>query len=313
MEYVALGRSDLRVSPIGLGVWQFGDKGWGWGTAVTEEDALSVLQTAFDAGVNFIDTAEGYGRGISEQVVGNFIKKVGRHNLVIATKVSGQHLRYRDVMMAAEGSLSRLGISTIDLYQVHFANPYVPLRQTMEAMEDLVDQRMIRYIGVSNFSAPLIKDAQHALSRNGIVSNQVRYNLLQRSVEEESLPYCREHGIAIIAYSPLAQGLLTGKFEKPDLAENDLRKDNLLFNPENFGRVLKDIDVLKEVARKYNKTPGQVALAWLLSRDDVLPIPGAKRPSQVTENVGAVGWRLKPEDLTLLDQASGQLDISYFA
>lgn len=312
MEYRTLGKSDLRVSRLGLGTWQFGESRWGWGSTVTEEDAHQILQTAFDAGLNFIDTAEAYGRGISEQVVGNFCKKVARENLIIATKVSGQHLRHGDVIEAAEASLSRLGISTIDLYQVHFPNPYVPLNQTMKAMEQLVERGVIRYIGLSNFSKPLIKDAQAALSNHEIISNQVRYNLLQRGIEDEILPYCQEQRIAIIAFSPLAQGLLTGKFEKPDLPVQDLRTDNPLFNPVNTERLSRIVEVLKQVARRYDKTPGQVALNWLLSEDDVFPIPGAKSSSQLAENVGAAGWRLKPEDVALLAQTSKQVEISYF-
>ena len=312
MEYSTLGKSDLKVSRIGLGAWQFGDKGWGWGTTVTEEDAEGILQTAFDAGINFIDTAEVYGQGISEQVVGNFIKKAGRENLVIATKVSGAHLRYGDVVKAAEASLSRLGISTIDLYQVHFPNHYVPLTQTMKAMEELIEKGAVKYIGLSNFPKPLIRDAQEALSGHAIISNQVRYNLLQRDIEQGILPYCRHEKIAVIAYSPLAQGLLTGKFWEPELADQDLRKNNLLFNPINMERSKKAIDGVKQVAERYDKTPSQVALNWLLCQDGVFPIPGAKSPSQVADNVGAVGWRLKSEDIRLLDQFSKQTEILYF-
>ncbi len=312
MEYLTLGKSDLRVSRIGLGAWQFGDKGWGWGSTVTEDDALQILQTAFEAGINFMDTAEVYGRGISEQVVGNFIKKVGRKNLVIATKVSGQHLRYEDVLKAAEASLARLGISAIDLYQVHFPNPYIPLSQAMKAMEALVDREFIRYIGVSNFSKPLLKDAQESLHNHKIVSNQVRYNLVQRTIEDEILPYCRQQEIAIIAFSPLAQGLLTGKFAKVDLAEQDLRRENPLFNLTNVESLRSVIEVLTQFAQRYGKTPSQVALNWLLSNDDVFPIPGAKNPAQVTDNVGAVGWKLQVEDARRLVQASRQVKISYF-
>lgn len=312
MEYLTLGRSGLRVSRIGLGCWQFGDRGWGWGITVTEADALAVLEAAFDAGINFIDTAEVYGNGVSEEVIGRFVKKVGRDNLVIASKVSGQHLRYGDVLRAAEGSLSRLGVSAIDLYQVHWPNPYVPLGHTMRAMEELVRRGVVRYIGVSNFPKPLLMAAQESLSRYEIVSNQVRYNLLQREVEEEILPYCRSQGMAIIAYSPLAQGLLTGKFERPELAEQDLRRNNVLFHPANMDRVARFIRLLREVAQRYNRSPSQVALNWLLTQKDVFPIPGAKRPDQVLDNVGAVGWRLGEEDVQLLSRASGEVEISYF-
>lgn len=310
MEYVTLG--GLRVSKIGLGAWQFGEAGWGWGMTLTEADAEATLQAAFDAGINLIDTAEVYGRGISEQVVGRFIRKVGREKVVIATKVSGQHLRHDDVLRAAEGSLSRLGVSTIDLYQVHWHNAYVSLRQTMLVLEDLVDRGMVRSIGVSNFSRPLLEDARRVLSRHPLVANQVRYNLLYRDIEEEILPYCREYGITIIAYSPLAQGILTGKFPQAQLAEEDLRRESPLFNAANLERAAALMEALTQVARRYDKTPGQVALKWLIDQADLVAIPGAKSAAQAIENAGAAGWRLAPEDAALLDQASRRVQLSYF-
>lgn len=310
MEYTNLGKSDLVVSKIGLGTWQFGDKDWGWGTEYGEDEALTTIHRALDLGINFIDTAEVYGDGISEAVVGKAIQD-RRDEVIIATKVWGGHLRHEDVLQAAGGSLRRLGIETIDLYQIHWPSYYVPLEETMEALQKLVEQGKVRYIGVSSFSVPLLREAQLHL-KSAIISNQVRYNLLQREIEKEILPYCRREGIAVIAYSPLAQGLLTGKFHEDFQATDGIRKANPLFNSKNLGQALKVVKVLGEIAANRGKTIAQVALNWLIQQRGVVAIPGAKRPEQIEENAGACGWKLTQEELSRIEKACGALKLSYY-
>lgn len=309
VEYINLGSSDLRVSRIGLGAWQFGTEGWGFGTDFTERDALAAVDKALEVGINLIDTAEVYGDGRSEEIVGRAIKG-RRDRVVIATKVSSGHLRAKDLVRACEGSLKRLGIDQIDLYQVHWPNSYVPLAETMAALDKLIEQGKVRYVGVSNFPVPLLREAQRSF-KDKIVSNQVLYNLLQRDIEKEILPYCRNKGIAIIAYSPLAQGLLSGKYSLEDLPEDGVRRQNPLFQDRgNLEQALKVVEVLKEIGGSHGKTSAQVALRWLLERPGVIAIPGAKRPEQVESNAGALGWSLTAEELERLDQLTAGLELN---
>lgn len=300
MEHVQLGRSDLKVSVIGLGAWQWGTKAWGWGKGYGRQEALAAFEKAMDVGINFIDTAEIYGGGLSEELVGETIK--GRRNdVIVATKVSPWHLRHGSVLKAAEGSLRRLGIKEIDLYQIHFPNPVIPIKSTMEAMGRLVKEGKVRCIGVSNFSLSRLKKAQGALTSSEIVSNQVRYNLLQRSIEKDLLPYATRERISIIAYSPLAQGVLTGKYGPHNPPRDGIRSSNILFSPENLRRALPLIEVLKEIGDRRGKTIAQVALNWLLREPTVVAIPGAKGPAQVEANAGASGWRLAADEIKRID------------
>ncbi|MFQ5762659.1 MAG: aldo/keto reductase, partial [Candidatus Bathyarchaeia archaeon] len=260
-----------------------------------------------DLGVNLIDTAEMYGEGISESIVGEAIR-ARRNEATVATKVSPTHLRYSSVLKAAERSLGRLGIREIDLYQIHWPNPLVPLKETMRAMEKLVSNGKIRYIGVSNFSAGLLMKAQEALAKEEIVSNQVKYNLLQRGVEKQLLPYAKREGMTILAYSPLAQGMLTGKFSNP--ITTGVRSLNAIFtNRGNFNRSLRIVDVVRKIGENHGRTTSQVALSWLMSDSTVVPIPGAKSVEQLKDNIAAADWRLTPEDRALIDAACESFEL----
>ncbi len=228
MEYISLG-DNQGVSKVGMGALQASGKEWSMPS--TDEEIIDAFRESSEAGVNLIDTAEEYGRGYSETVVGKALKEVGRDHFVVATKVHGQHLRYEEVQKACAGSLERLGISEIDLYQVHWPDPFeqIPLKYTFRALEKLYDEGKIRAIGVSNFAVRDLEEARSLLSHAEIVSNQVRYNLLQREVEEEVLPYCNRNGIAILAWTPLALGALSGKYSANALPI-DKRKDNCRFS-----------------------------------------------------------------------------------
>lgn len=312
MEYIRLGKDDLKVSVIGFGAWQASGKVWG--ADVDDEQIVKAILRTYELGVNLIDTAEAYGNGHSEEVVARAVKEIGRDNLVIATKVSGGHLRYNDVLKAAENSLKRLDIREIDLYQVHWPNPWeqVPLKHTMHAMEKLLKEGKVRAIGVSNFAVRDLEEAKRCLSDARIVSNQVRYNMLQREIEEEVIPYCSKEDIKIIAYSPLAQGVLTGKYNLDNKPSDDIRRGNRLFSDINLREISRVLTVIERIAKARHKTAAQVAMNWLLRDGNVVPIPGAKNPKQAEENAGATGWRLDEQELMEIDAVLRTISIDYF-
>ena len=259
-------------------------------------------ERAIELGINLVDTAEAYGDGHSERVVSRAIRNVGRDHVFVATKVGGWHLRAEDVKKACAASLKRLGVREIDLYQVHWPDPWsqVPLRETMKALEALHRAGRIRNIGVSNFAVRDLEEARSHLSRAEIVSNQVRYNMLQREVEVEVVPYCKREGIAILAWSPIGKGVLTGKYHDGKRPKDRVRSEEDLFKPANLRATAPLIRELRKIGRTHGKTPAQVALAWLRRHPHVIPIPGAKRPSQAEENTGASGWSLSARELGTL-------------
>ncbi len=313
IELRSLGSSGLKVTVVGLGTWQFSDA-WGvkdYGTAKL------IISKAFEVGINFIDTAIVYGSGLSEEFVGRAIKELGaREHFIVATKIPGEFLSYGDVFKATRRSLKRLGIDSIDLMQVHWPPAWhnIPTCEYMRALERLVSLGLIKHIGVSNFSPELLESARACLAREDVVSDQVRYNLIERDAEKELIPYAESEGLSIIAWSPLAQGLLTGKYS-PDRPPKftDVRSSNPLFHPDNFREVYGKLVVkLLSIAEKYGRSPAQVALKWLIQASDtVIVIPGAKRPEQVEDNAGAgESWRLSTEDWLGLEEASRSLRIS---
>jgi diketogulonate reductase-like aldo/keto reductase len=231
------------------------------------------LRKGVELGAVFIDTAERYG---SEEIVGEALKEL-RNKVFIATKVSPAHFKRKDVIAAAEQSLRRLKMDYVDLYQLHEPSPSVPIEETMSAMEELVDAGKVRFIGVSNFSVPQLKRAQAAMRKHTIVSNQVRYNLIDRTIERELLPYCRQNRITIIAYGPLARG-----FHK--IQQND---------PHG---------VLEKVAAETGRSQAQVALNWSIAKPGVIAITKSNSVERVTEACNASGWRLSADQLRQLDE-----------
>ncbi|MBI4640190.1 MAG: aldo/keto reductase [Candidatus Tectomicrobia bacterium] len=265
MELKQLGNTSVMVPEIGLGTWKY-------------SGSVEPLRRGIELGAFLIDTAEMYR---TEDLVSRAIKGI-RDQVFIATKVSGDHLRYDDVLRAAEASLRRLDIDSIDLYQIHWPNSRVPIEETMRAMESLVDSGQIKYIGVSNFSTIELEEAQEAMSKYPIVSNQVLYNLNRRDIEGDLLPYCQEHQITIIAYTPLDDGRLATK---------------------SWFRNGRKMRVLEEIAAQVQKTLGQVALNWCTSRPNVIAIPKSNSIGRVIENCQASGWRLSQTQMKLLDNA----------
>ncbi len=259
MNTKPLAATGVNLPEVGLGTWGY-------------HGGVEPLRAGFDLGALFVDTAESYD---SELVVGQAVRGL-RERVFVASKVSPANFRPADVRRALEASLQRLGLDHLDLYQLHQPNPDVPIEETMGAMEALVDAGKVRFIGVSNFSVPQLQAARKALRRHPLVSDQVRYNLADRTIEPELLPFCQANGITVIAYSPLSR---------------------------EFQRI-RDCDpegALDAVARATGKTPAQVALNWCLDHDGVVVIPKGNSVAHVRENCGASGWRLTPEQRQLLD------------
>ncbi|MGC8558450.1 MAG: aldo/keto reductase [Nitrososphaeria archaeon] len=311
MEKITLGKSDIKVSRIGIGTWQASLNEWG--NDVQDELIIKAIIKSNELGVNFIDTAEIYGNGHSEIVVGKAIGAMDRKDVIVATKVHGAHLRYDELIKSADLSMKRLGTKYIDLYQIHWPDPWeqIPLKETMKAMEKLYLDGKVRAIGVSNFAVRDMEEARSHLSKTDIVSNQVRYNMLQREIEDEVLPYCKKNGITIIAWSPLAQGALTGKYNRNNLPEDRIRSSNELFKHNNIRQISGLLKVLEMIAAKRGKTVSQVALNWLLKDEWVVPIPGAKNPQQAESNAGAVGWKLSIDELSIIENELKKIDIDY--
>lgn len=306
MELRNLGSSDIKISPIIMGTWQAGRDMW---ADIDDAETTRAIQAAVDAGVNTIDTAAVYGKGHSERVVG---KAVGerRPKVVIATKVFANELQYDQVIAACERSLANLQTDYIDLFQIHwpsgsFGSPVVPIEETMRALAALKDQGKIRAIGVSNFSRSQLEEA---MAYGDIVSLQPPYSLLWRHVETDAMPLCVAEGLSILAYSPMAQGILTGKFG-PDhrFKRGDHRRANRLFQEPVFTRVQEALEALKPIADRHTITLGQLALAWVIAQPGACAIAGARNAAQALENAQAGAVSLTPEDLAEMDRISRQV------
>ena len=293
----------LRVSAIGLGAWQFGSPEWGWGTQFGPAEALAVVSRARSLGITLIDTAELYGQGESERLLGRALADPGaRASVVLASKVTPTWPTRDRVAAAARGSLARLGTDHLDLYQVHWPNPLVPQRSTMAGMRTLQAGGLIGQAGVSNYSLRRWRAAEAALGAP-VVSNQVRYSLLSRKPERELLPHAAAAGRLVVAYSPLAQGVLTAKYTA-DTAPGGARAGNLLFSAENLRRAEPVLAALRELAAAHQATPAQLALAWVISHPGVVAIPGAKSVAQVEANAAAADLRLAPDEVAHLTTAA---------
>jgi aryl-alcohol dehydrogenase-like predicted oxidoreductase len=303
IERRRLGRTDMEVSSIGLGAWSWGAKRiWGYGKRYGRQDVEQAWWKSIEMGVNFIDTASIYGNGESERIIGDLLKRT-EEDLVIATKFLPIHLFSGSVHSAAERSLKRLGLKEVDLYQVHFRNRLMSLKGTMRQMERLVKEGRVRHIGVSNFDVDQLEAARSYLSREDVVSNQIHYNLVNREPERNGMvEYARREKVTIIAYSPIAMGLLTGKYD-PDNRPTGMRRFQSKFSRSNLRKVAPFLDVLKDVGKPDCHSMAQTSLAWLLKDPNVVVIPGAKNPRQAEENIGAAACGITPEEITILDRA----------
>jgi aryl-alcohol dehydrogenase-like predicted oxidoreductase len=300
MRYIEVGGA--RVSAVGLGTWQFGSPEWGYGSDYDSREAGEILRRALDLGATLIDTAEIYGFGRSEKIVGRALGS-RRDDAFLASKILPVLALAPVVEWRAAGSLRRLGTDRLDLYQLHQPNPVVPLSQTMRGFAKLADEHKVVHAGVSNYSLARWKAAEEAYGRP-VLSNQVRYNLLDRRPETEILGWAQKTGRIVIAYSPVAQGLLSGRYDAVNQPPGKMRSGSAAFSAEHLVRVAPVVEVLREVASAHQATPAQVALAWLLRRPNVVVIPGASSVAQVEANAAAAELELKDDEDRALTEAS---------
>ena len=289
MKFVEVGAA--RLSAIGLGTWQFGSTEWGYGKDFASGEAGAIVKRALELGVNVIDTAEIYGTGRSERIVGEAIRGQ-REEVFLATKLFPIGLPFM-VASRARASAKRLGVDRLDLYQVHWPSPLFPPRSTMPRMKRLLDSGLVSHIGVSNHSLAQWQAAESALG-GPVLSNQVRFSLIARGPEHELLPWAQQEGRVIIAYSPLGQGLLSGKYQKSP--PRNFRRARRAFSDESRQRLQPLVDALFEIAAKHGATSSQVALAWLIRKPNVVAIPGASNVRQLEENVAAADIALTDDD-----------------
>lgn len=303
IDLVTLGKTDVRVTPVGLGAWQWGDTMmWSYGSGYGEQDVRAAYDAALAGGINFIDTAELYGRGQSERLLGRFMDH--SRPPVVATKFAPLPWRLSKgkLLDALKASLERLQMARVDLYQVHFPLPPLSVETWADGLADAVHGKLARAVGVSNYSVEQMRKAHAVLAKRGVplATNQVEYSLTQRKPERTGLITAAEElGVTIIAYSPLDKGMLTGKYNAqnpPSGARGRLNNAKKLAALEPVTALLKEIGEARG-----GKTPAQVALNWLICKGAV-PIPGAKNARQAEQNAGALGWRLTDEEAQRLDE-----------
>jgi aryl-alcohol dehydrogenase-like predicted oxidoreductase len=291
----------VRLFPVGLGTWQFGSGEWGYGTAYATNVAPRIVERSLDLGVNLIDTAEIYAFGRSERIVGAALSG-RRDEAFLATKLLPVLPLDPIVSWRARASLRRLGTGYVDLYQLHWPNPLVPPSRVADALAKLLDSGIVSHVGVSNYPLSRWQELERLVGRP-VLSNQVRYSLLDRSAERELLPWAQANGRVIIAYSPLAQGLLSGRYG-PGQRPTGLRARTSAFRPENLERSAPLVDVLREIASAHHATPAQIALAWLIRRPNVVVIPGASSVEQAEQNAASADIELSAAEDDMLRTAS---------
>jgi aryl-alcohol dehydrogenase-like predicted oxidoreductase len=306
VEKQRLGKSDLMITRVGLGTWAIGGGGYeyGWGPQ-EDRESTAAIHRALDLGINWIDTAPAYGLGHSEEVVGAAVAD-RRDEVIIATKCGqvwekgdkSTHFRLKadSIRREVENSLKRLKVEVIDLYQIHWPHPEEQIEEGWSTIADLIQEGKVRYGGVSNFG---VEQLERIGKIHPVTSLQPPYHMLQRDIEEEILPYCEEHDIGVITYSPMMSGLLTGKYDRrriEELPSDDWRKRSEQFTEPELSANLRLIDELKELARQEGHTLPQLAVAWVLRRPEVTAaIVGARRPSQIEETAPAAEWKLSDE------------------
>ena len=304
-----LGANGPSLSEIGFGAWAIGGPWkYGWGQ-VDDNESIAAIHRALDLGINWIDTAAVYGLGHSEEVVGKAIMD-RRDRVFIATKCSQvwdeqqnvrTHAGPRSIRTELEASLKRLQTDHIDLYQIHWPDHQTPVEKSWSEMVRLKQEEKVRFIGVCNFGIDLLERCERI---GHVQSLQPIYNILEREIEREILPYCRAHGIGIIAYSPMQSGLLSGSFDKAKLETTDWRiVHSEKFREPKFSRGLRVVEAVRSIAAKYGKTVGQLAIAWVLMNNNVTSaIVGARKAGQVEQNAEWGGWKIAPADMAEIDR-----------
>ncbi len=303
---------ELNIAPLGVGAWAWGTtRLWGYGKEYDRSDVGSALRTSMAEHVTLVDTAEMYGNGASERIIGEILREGGFEGRpVIATKFAPLPYRFgaKSLLKAVDKNLERLGIETIDLYQIHFPNPIFKIDSLMDTLAETVKAGKVRRVGVSNYGADQMKRAHERLTSHGVslASNQVEYSLLQRAPETNGvLEASRDLGVTLIAYSPIAKGLLTGKYgpggERPS---GLVRRMGRAFGEQNLKKVEPVVNILREIGEAHDKEPAQVALNWLITQRSTFPIPGAKNEHQAHQNAGALGWDMSASEAEKLNLAT---------
>lgn len=309
MKYKTLGNSDLKISIVGLGTWAYGNDTFG---QVDDQQSIKTIKTAVNAGINLIDTAPAYGDGHSEKVVGKAIKDI-RDKVVIATKC-GTHregskyirdLSPKQIRKEIEGSLKRLNIEQIDLYQIHWPDPNTPLTASVNELIKLKEESKFKYLGVCNFDVKLLKKIT---GLTDIVSLQPQYSLLKRDIETKTIPYLIKNNLSSLSYGTLGGGILSGKYKKRPEFEDE--KDNRssfypFFRKENWEQTQELISLIKEIAASNNITPAQAAISWVVNREGITTaLVGAKTEKQARENAAAADFKLSRNEMDALSQKS---------
>lgn len=312
IEMRKLGKSGPEISTVGFGAWAAGGP-WlvGWGPQ-SDEDSIAAMRKSVELGCNWIDTAAIYGLGHSEVVVGNAIQDLKRDEVLIFTKCGrvpdeeGKphgDLRPASIRQQVEDSLRRLKIETIDLYQIHWPDKETgtPIEESWQAMVELKQEGKVRYLGVSNFDTDLLSRCEAIHHVNSL---QPPYSLLRRDIESDILPWCLENGTGVIVYSPMQAGILSGSFDIGRVAVDDWRRRNPFYQEPQLSQNLAFVERLRPIADRHDKTVGQLAVAWTLRHPALTAaIVGARRPAQVEENVGAMGWHLTDEEMAEIEAA----------
>jgi aryl-alcohol dehydrogenase-like predicted oxidoreductase len=302
---------ELNIAPLGVGAWAWGStRLWGYGKEYTHNDVGKAFRASMAEGVTLVDTAEMYGNGASERIIGEILREGAFEGTpVIATKFAPLPYRFsaKSLLKAVDKSLERLGIEMIDLYQIHFPNPIFKINSLMDALAETVKAGKVRRVGVSNYSADQMRRAYDRLASHGVplASNQVEYSLLQRAPETNGvLEASRDLGVTLIAYSPIAQGLLTGKYAPGNRPVGLVRRMGRAFGEQNFKKIEPVLNILREIGESHDKEPAQVALNWLIRQRSTFPIPGAKNERQARQNAGTLGWEMTGEEVEKLELAT---------
>lgn len=310
METINLGQDGPAVTPLCIGTWAWGDKlFWNYGSDYGSEQVREAFKAALEVGTTFFDTAELYGFGLSEELLGQFRQQSDRA-VQIATKFGPAPWRFtaESVSEALTASLKRLQLNKVTLYQVHWPFTFLMSQETlMNALADEVQRGRIESVGVSNYSAAEMQEAHKILAARGVrlAVNQVRYSLITRQIETKGITdTARQLGVTLLAYSPLAQGLLTGKYTANNSDPTGARRFDSRFSKEGLQKIEPVISLLRQIGERHERTPAQVALNWLIAQGNVVAIAGAKTAEQVRQNAGALGWKLSDEEVAQLEQVS---------
>ncbi|ACF45942.1 MAG: aldo/keto reductase [Prosthecochloris sp.] len=312
MNTVRLGRTDLDITPVGFGCWAIGGGNWayGWGPQ-NDHQAIEAIIAATELGINWIDTAAVYGLGHAEELVGEALRGMNNRPLIF-TKCSlvwdtsrnvTNCLKADSILRECEASLKRLGIEAIDLYQVHWPNPDEDIEEGWQTLAKLQEEGLVRHIGVSNFS---VEQMQRAEAIAPVASLQPPYSMLRRGIEEKILPYCQEHNIGVIVYSPMLSGMLSGAMTLDralNLPKNDWRRNNKEFQEPRLSKNIALVELLRSIGRAYEASPGEVAIAWTLNNPAVTgAIVGGRSAEQVKGTYGAASLRLTDEDIQAIEK-----------